>query len=177
MKTEKESLLTEVQGIISMSKNLDGHLKKLYSEIQRQRVLLYNADYQIQLLERKVARRMGEKTVEEADYLREVIRNKEKRVAKVRAKYTATQSALKTLEDEGRLVEKRLKTLKKEEEKFKKSLDDINLQNDMTREQLSARIGIKKNLMVRNNDMMLSINKIKQRVLAMNEEVLSLLNE
>lgn len=31
--------------------------------------MLYNAEYQIQLLERKVARAQGERSIEETDYL------------------------------------------------------------------------------------------------------------
>jgi chromosome segregation ATPase len=176
LRTQKEDLLTEVQGIISMSKNLDTHLNKLHSEIQRQQELLYNADYQIQLLERKVARRMGEKTLEETDFLKEVIREKEEETAKVREKYQATVNALKTLDDEQRIVEKKLKNLNQEKTKYQTGMDKINLENDMTREQLATLDKKKKNLMVTNDAMKLEINKLREKVLAENEQILELEN-
>jgi hypothetical protein len=37
----------------------------LNQEFQKQQELLYNAEYQIQLMERKVARAKGERTLEE----------------------------------------------------------------------------------------------------------------
>lgn len=177
LKTEKDSLFTEVQGIISMSKNLDSHLHRLHTEIQRQRELLYNADYQIQLLERKVARTMGEKSLEETDYLKEIIREKEAETEIFREKYAATVGALKTLEDEERLVEKRLKTISDEVDKFKTMIDKINLENDMTRQQLSALVGKKKDVMVKNDVMKLEIQKLRSKVLKANEDILVLENK
>lgn len=159
-----------------MSKNLDTHLNKLHGEIQHQQELLYNADYQIQLLERKVARRMGEKTLEETDFLKEVIREKEAETEKVREKHQAAVSALKTLQDEQRIVEKKLKTLDQEKTRFKTGLDKINLENDMTREQLASLEKKKRNLMVTNDAMKLEINKLKDKVLTENEKILELEN-
>ena len=50
---------------MAASRNLQSHIGKLNQEFQRQQELLYNAEYQIQLMERKVARARGEKTLEE----------------------------------------------------------------------------------------------------------------
>jgi chromosome segregation ATPase len=172
----KEDLITETQGIISMSKNLDTYLNKLHGEIQRQQELLYNADYQIQLLERKVARSLGEKTLEETDFWKEIIREKEEETNKVRQKYQATVSALKSLEDEERIVEKKLKSLINDETKFQTELDKINLENDMTREQLSSLEVKKKDLMVKNDAMKLENSKLRDRVLQENEKILELDN-
>ena len=176
LRIQKENQITETQGIISMSKNLDTHLNKLHSEIQRQQELLYNADYQIQLLERKVARSLGEKTLEETDFWKEVIREKEEETSKVRQKYQATVSALKTLEDEERIVEKKLKGLVNDQKKYQTELDKINLENDMTREQLGSLEGNKKDLMVKNDSMKLEISKLRNRVLEENEKILQLEN-
>ena len=46
-------------------RNLQSHINKLAQEFQRQQELLYNAEYQIQLMERRVAKARGEMTVEE----------------------------------------------------------------------------------------------------------------
>ena len=46
-------------------RNLQSHINKLNQEFQKQQELLYNAEYQIQLMERKVARAKGERTLEE----------------------------------------------------------------------------------------------------------------
>lgn len=46
-------------------RNLQAHINKLNQDFQKQQELLYNAEYQIQLMERKVARARGERTLEE----------------------------------------------------------------------------------------------------------------
>ena len=69
---EKEAnLYGEIQANISACRNLQSHINKLNQEFQRQQELLYNAEYQIQLMERKVARAKGERTLEEKQDLEE----------------------------------------------------------------------------------------------------------
>ena len=160
-----------------MSKNLNTHLNKLYSEIQSQKELLYNADYQIQLLERKLARSMGEKTLEETDFLKEIIKKKEEETEESRKKLNNTLAACKTLEDDQRLIDKKLKLLEEEEFKFKTALEKINLENDMTKQQLSQLIHQKKDVMVKNDITKLEIQKLRNKVLNSNENVLTLENE
>ena len=46
-------------------RNLQSHINKLNQEFQKQQELLYNASYQIQLMQRKVSRASGERTLEE----------------------------------------------------------------------------------------------------------------
>lgn len=160
-----------------MSKNLNTHLNKLFSEIQSQKELLYNADYQIQLLERKLARSMGEKTLEETDFLKEIIKMKEKETELSKKKLNDTLAACKTLEDDQRLLDKKLKVLEEEEYKFKTALEKINLENDMTKQQLYQLVSQKKQVMVKNDITKLEIQKLTQKVLESNEDVLSLDNQ
>lgn len=58
-------LYGEIQSGKAACRNLQSHINKLNQDFQRQQELLYNAEYQIQLMERKVARARGERTLEE----------------------------------------------------------------------------------------------------------------
>jgi hypothetical protein len=91
---------------MAASRNLQSHIGKLNQEFQRQQELLYNAEYQIQLMERKVARARGEKTLEEKKDL-------EKEINTLQAEYDVSSenhkllaSSLKKLEEDFRTVEK-----------------------------------------------------------------------
>lgn len=64
MKREEARLHTEVAGAKSQSGNLDAQLAILDKDSSRQQELLYNAEFQIQQIERKIARGLGERSDE-----------------------------------------------------------------------------------------------------------------
>jgi len=55
-------LIGNISGTLSASRNLQANLNKLKQEKQRQQELLYNSEFQIQQMERKVARASGERS-------------------------------------------------------------------------------------------------------------------
>ena len=65
LREEEASLYGEIQGIMAACRNLESHINKLNQEFQKQQELLYNAEYQIQLMARKVSRAKGDRTLEE----------------------------------------------------------------------------------------------------------------
>jgi hypothetical protein len=65
LRAEQANLIGDISGTLSASRNLQASINKLKQEKQRQQVLLYNADYQIQQLERMVSRAQGERSQEE----------------------------------------------------------------------------------------------------------------
>lgn len=176
LKEKESNLITEINGITSSIKNLTTHSNRLFVEIQKQQELLYNAEYQIQLLERKVARAHGERSIEETDYLVSKIKVAKENHSKARQKYLATQSAMKQLEDEHRALEKRIKKLQEEERKYVTLIEKINLENDMTTQDVNAVIKKKEALLVQNNIMKLEIQKIQNKVLQSHNSALQLEN-
>ncbi len=48
-------MIGEINNILSAKKNIKGNIHKLEQEILKQQELLYNVDFQIQLMERKVS--------------------------------------------------------------------------------------------------------------------------
>merc|ERR1712139_376435 len=67
LRAEEATTLGEISGAQSAIKNLQFQISKLDTERQRQQELLYAVDFQSQLMQRKVARVSGERTVEERD--------------------------------------------------------------------------------------------------------------
>ncbi|EER14638.1 hypothetical protein Pmar_PMAR008524, partial [Perkinsus marinus ATCC 50983] len=67
----------EISGLLSAIKNVKARIAKVDAERQRQQELLYNADFECQLMERKVARINGERSVEEKEELNRKIKESE----------------------------------------------------------------------------------------------------
>ena len=177
LKESESSIITEIGSITSNIKNLTTYTNKLHSEIQKQQELLYNAEYQIQLLERKVARAHGEKSVEETDFLVEKIKIAKEAYSKAQQKYIATVLATKQLADEHRALEKKLKNLEQEEKKYIILIEKVNLENDMTTQDLSTISKKKEDILVANNIMKLEIKKIQNKVLKSHNNSLQIENK
>ena len=73
MRAEQANLIGDISGTLSASRNLQANITKLEHEKTRQQELLYNADFQIQQMERKVARAQGERSQEETQKLNKEI--------------------------------------------------------------------------------------------------------
>ena len=177
LKESESSIITEIGSITSNIKNLTTYTNKLHSEIQKQQELLYNAEYQIQLLERKVARAHGEKSVEETDFLVEKIKIAKEAHSKAQQKYIATVLATKQLADEHRALEKKLKNLEEEEKKYIILIEKVNLENDMTTQDLNTIAKKKEDILVANNIMKLEIKKIQNKVLKSHNNSLQIENK
>merc|ERR1719223_1145002 len=67
LRAEEATTLGEISGAQSAIKNLQFQISRLDQERQRQQELLYAVDFQSQLMQRKVARVSGERTIEEQE--------------------------------------------------------------------------------------------------------------
>lgn len=101
---EEASLYGEIQGIMAACRNLQSHINKLNQEFQKQQELLYNAEYQIQLMERKVARARGERTLEEKKDLQKDIEEAGKKNSEIKSQFKILNESVKKLNDDLRAV-------------------------------------------------------------------------
>lgn len=65
LRQEEASLIAQISGSQAASKNLSSKIHKLDEQSLRQQELIYNSEFEIQQLERKVARASGERSDEE----------------------------------------------------------------------------------------------------------------
>lgn len=174
LKQLQSTLVAETAGLVTKIKNMAAYSARKYAQIQQQQELLYNAEYQIQLLERKVARAQGEKTLEETDFLNEEIRSARELRARAVEKLSATSAAMKQLGDEHRALDKKTKSLEEEERRCTVLVEKINLENDMTAAELTAVVNRKEGVLVQNNIMRLEVRKLQDRVVLGHSSVLDL---
>ena len=175
---EKEAnLLSDIQGTMAALRNLQSQIIKLQQELSRQQELLYSAEFQIQLLERKVARANGEKTSKETTKLGNDIKAAQDDLDSVLLEKDNLVRALKTLAEEKRNLEKKIKSDEETRSKYTTLIEKLNLENDMTVLELNKIIKDKENSMVQHDIMKLEIMKIQSRLKTAQDEVLSLDNK
>ena len=67
LRAQEANKIGEINNILSSKKNIKGNVDKLRNQITKQKELLYNVDFQIQLMERKIAWVQGKRSKEETD--------------------------------------------------------------------------------------------------------------
>ena len=177
LREREANLYSEIQGTMAALRNLQSHINKLNLEFQRQQELLYNAEYQIQLLERAVARAQGEKTSEEQSQLNKEMNEANEENMKVKKEHENLTKALQKLADDQRNLANELKLLHEEREKYKTLIYSLNLENEMTIQDLNNIIKKKEEALVFHDIRKLDIKKIKDRLKIAQEDVLQLDNK
>jgi len=160
---EKEAdLYGDIQSTMAASRNLQSHIGKLNQEFQRQQELLYNAEYQIQLMERKVARARGEKTLEEKKDLEKEIKVLDEEFRQASENHKLLFASLKKLEEDLRTIEKQQNYIKQQKDRYQEVIETLILENDMTYSDMQRITKQKEEVLVRHDCMKLEIKKINK---------------
>ena len=101
---EQAHLIGLISGTLSASRNLVANIKNLEQVKQRQDELLYNADFHIQQMERKVQRMQGDRSQEEMKQLNKEILELQKNMEELEKQWKTINNSNKQLIDELRTV-------------------------------------------------------------------------
>lgn len=166
----------EIQGTMAACRNLQSHINKLNQEFQRQQELLYNAEYQIQLMERRVSRAKGERTLEEKKDLENEIREASLEFEKISCEHKLLTASMKKIDDDLRAIERRLYSVEEGRERYATTIDELQLENDMTYQDLNKIMRSKEEVLVQYDCMKLELKKIKEHLDGTTDEVFNLEN-
>ena len=106
MREEQAHLIGHISGCLSASRNLQANINNLKQQSQRQEELLYNAEFQIQQMERKVAKAQGDRSQEEVELLESEIERLKEIQADLNDSFSTLNKSNKQLVDELRNVER-----------------------------------------------------------------------
>lgn len=176
LREHEANLYSEIQGNMAACRNLQAHINKLNQEFQRQQELLYNAEYQKQLMERKVQRARGERTTEEKEDL-----ERECNVARIaleekQKEHKLLAESVRKLDDELRAVEKAMESIVEERGKLETSVQELVLENDMTAQDLAKIVKVKEETLVQHDIMKLEIKNIRDTLMKATHKVYTLEN-
>ena len=177
LREEEANLYIEIQGIMATCRNLQAHINKLNQDFQKQQELLYNAEYQIQLMERKVARARGERTLEEKKDLQKDLDEATKKNTDMKSQHKILNDSVKRLDEDLRAVKNKLVDVKSSEKKLSSQIEEVSLENDMTLQDLNRVTKKKEEVLVQHDIMKLEIKKIKNTLGKATDHVYTLENK
>lgn len=176
LKREEKRLSAEVTGSKSTSKNLEGQLTQLDKEAARQQELLYSAEFQIQQIERKIARGMGERSDEEKRALKTLIDACETKFEAAKEKRKMLQQQVRKLQNELTTYKARRDHLATQKIHFQEKQGELELQARMIEDELKRETRKKEEVVVANDLMRLEVRRLKDLLSAKADAVFSLEN-
>lgn len=166
LREQEANMIGEINNIISAKKNLKANINKLIQEITKQMGLLYDVDFQIQLMERKVAWVLGKRTQEETNEINNEIDSLEKTKADRQKKLNKLLGSLKNIDEELRNVETRLKSAKEEKKKLTDVIEELELENIKSAQDLQKITKRKEETLVEHDLMKLEIKNLYDKLVS-----------
>ncbi|XP_024247758.1 coiled-coil domain-containing protein 39 [Oncorhynchus tshawytscha] len=170
---EKDSMAVLSGSRVALS-NLDSRLSKLDQNSLKQQEIIYNQDFQIQLLERKMLRLRGEVNTEEKQVLEKKAQKLAHRLEEKKRTATMLTTQLKKLQDDIRCVRKEAEKTGAEKSDLTTKIEELHLFNHISDKELKKLRLKKQDTMVEDNILKLEIKRLRDLLYNKADSVLSL---
>uniref|UniRef100_A0A8K9XCV9 Coiled-coil domain-containing protein 39 n=1 Tax=Oncorhynchus mykiss TaxID=8022 RepID=A0A8K9XCV9_ONCMY len=173
---EKDSMAVLSGSRVALS-NLDSRLSKLDQNSLKQQEIIYNQDFQIQLLERKMLRLRGEVNTEEKQVLEKKAQKLAHRLEEKKRTATMLTTQLKKLQVDRPLLYCRMKEAEKtgaEKSDLTTKIEELHLFNHISDKELKKLRLKKQDTMVEDNILKLEIKRLRDLLYNKADSVLSL---
>ena len=176
LRQEEATFIAEISGAVSQGRNLQSKIRQLDAESTRQQELLYNAEFQIQQMERKVARGLGERSDAEKQQLQKRIGVLEKELDGARAEKKMLTSQVRTLGNELRAAQRQHQATQQDQRDFDAKINELDLENASADQSLQQQTLEEEAAMVQNDTMRLDLKRLKDALSLRADKVFSLEN-
>ena len=161
---QQANLIGQISGCLSASRNLQANINNLKQQAQRQQELLYNAEYQIQQMNRKVERAKGDRSQEEMKKLDKQIEILNSEHRELEEQFRTLKISNKQLIDEIRTVERLIGKSSSDKDNLTVALQELELENNMSIADLDKVKKRKQDTLVQHDIMKLEIKKLRETV-------------
>jgi chromosome segregation ATPase len=176
LRQEEANLIAEISGAQAAGKNLSIKIHQLDQDSLRQQELIYNAEFQIQQLERKVARATGVRTGDEKKQLNDKIAELQSELEQLVAQRSMLQTQSRKLGDELRSQQRKCAECEAERKKQVEKIAELDLENTSAGLSLKQATKEKEEVMVQHDVMRLEVRRLRDALNARADEVFSLEN-
>lgn len=161
LRSVEANLLGEIKGALAAGRNLQAAISKRDQEIQRQHVLLYNADYLIQFMQRKVDEAKGVQVTDKNKELFTKIDQREQELQEREEQLEKVSKSVKQLTDDLRLIERTIEKTQKEETSLSNNYQEMTLEIKMIELEIEKEMKRKDEVLVQHDTMKLEVKKLK----------------
>lgn len=176
LRSKERELISGISGGQAQNKNLAVRISHLDEQVVRQQELLYNVEFQLQQMERKVSRAGGQRSEEETKLLNTRIEKLTAILEGVNQEHSMLVEQVKHSEEDLLRARRGNGGLRAEKGKIEETTSTLRLENEMTARQVKTAIDAKEKAMVDHDVTSLEVKRVRD-ILAMHaDEVFSLEN-
>lgn len=174
LRNEEKSIMAEIQSAQSMVKIMIAKVHSAERDKFRQQELLYDSEYQLQIMERKVARGLGERSFEETQLLQSRINELEENLTKASNKRNEIAQRSRRLASELKGWARQTEQRFQDEKDLQTAIDEIELELSSLETQKKTQIALKEELMLSGDLLQLDFRRLRDKLAAGSEEVFNL---
>jgi len=174
LRKEEANKITEISGNQTADRNLRDKINQLDEQSTRQQELIYNSDFKLQLMERKVSRAQGERSVEEKVELNKKIEDLEQKLKDSGETLRMLHTQLKRVNDDVRGANRKQEALKSERSELSGRIHELSLENEALTRQLRTTIRSKEEATVNRDLLALNMRKLKEALTTKADDVAGL---
>jgi len=176
LRKEEADMIADISGAQNRDRMMKGRVAALDRESQKQNQLLYNVDFQLQQLERKVARAGGERSLEEKGQLEKKIKILQDQLEEQVKEQKLLNGQVKTIE-----VTLKLSTIKRDQllveyRELTDRVNEIRLENSSSRTTLKSKTKMTQSVMVQHDVLKLELTQLRKKLREVADEVVALEN-
>ncbi|KAH8054626.1 hypothetical protein JL721_10405 [Aureococcus anophagefferens] len=176
LRQEEANYIAEISGAQAQGRNLQSKIRQLDGESVRQQELIYNAEFQIQQMERKVARGLGERSDDEKRALNAQIEKLEAQLQEARDMKKMLTSQGRRLNNELRAAQRRGELAAQQQEELEARITELELENNSAEQSLKAQQQEEEEAMVQNDIMRLELKRLRDALSQRADKVFTLEN-
>jgi coiled-coil domain-containing protein 39 len=175
-RAREKGLVSEISGGQAQNRNLVTRIQQLDDQVIRQQELLYNVEFQLQQMERKVSRAKGERSDEEQNVLNEKIAGLTSQLEGVNEQHSMLLAQVKKAEDDlGKAVLANGR-LTRDQNKVQEDMTALNMETDMIARSVKAAAGASQQRLVDMDVQKLEVQHLRKVLNDKADEVFTLEN-
>ena len=172
----ERDLIAEIAGTQSQIKNMSLKVAQLDAQVQKQQQLLYTAEFQIQQLERKVARASGERSDEEKRALNARIDALNVELEVKTAEHSMLSGQVKKANDELRTAQRVHASSRRESLSLNNKMSELQLESENAGRSFKSKVKEREDTQVGHDLLRLEVKKLRDVLTMRSDEVFSLEN-
>ncbi|NXT84754.1 CCD39 protein, partial [Zapornia atra] len=173
-KDKEKCILGEIEGSRTSFKNMKTRLHRLDADALKQQELIYNQDFYIQQLQRRLSRLEGEVDADEKQVLEAKVAELKKTLEEEKNTYDTLNVQHKKLQSDVHFLKRAMDKTGEETSSMMIKINELNLVNDRSDQELKKAKTIKQEMIVEDNLLKLELNHLKDTLCSKTEKVLTL---
>ncbi|XP_054242272.1 coiled-coil domain-containing protein 39 [Indicator indicator] len=173
-KDKEKCVLAEIEGSRTSLKNLKSQLHRLDADAIKQEELVYNQDFYIQQVQKRLSRLEGEVNGDEKQILEAKVAELKKTLEEKKNMYDALHTQHKKLQSDVQFIKRAMDKTGEETSGLMTKINDLSLFNERSDQELKKARATKQEMMVEDNLLKLELNRLQDTLCSKAEKVLTL---